>query len=136
MQITTESNRDPFYEWLDHEEIRELVNQANDLEPGERLVLLKGLVPGLVDALGPAGFDEFLDELRTKGRRYEEARTHPGEGSAQRRAPGEVIGGPTPEGHVHTREHRDVNRPGGREAERARERELWDERARTGKEPR
>lgn len=81
-----DSNRDPSYDWLDHEELRDLVNQANDVEPGVRLVLLRGLVPGLLDALGPAGFDEFLDELRTNARRYDEARTHPVDGSEQRRA--------------------------------------------------
>lgn len=125
-----QNSRDPFYEWLDHEGIRELVHQANDLKPGERLVLMKGLVPGLVDALGPSGFDEFLDELRTKGDRYQEARTHPGEGSEERRTPGEALGGPTPEGHVHLDEARDVNRSGGPVAERARETDVWDERTR------
>ena len=123
-----ENDRDPFYEWIDHEEIRELVNRADELEPGERLVLVKGLVPDLIEDLGLSGFEEFLEEIRTKGRRFEEARTHPGEGSRQRRTPGELIGGPTPEGHVHTDEDRDVNRPGGREVERAREAELWDQR--------
>lgn len=124
-----ENDRDPFYEWIDHEEIRELVNRADELEPGERLVLVKALVPDLIADLGLSGFEEFLVEIRTKGRRYEEARAHPGEGSRQRRTSGEFIGGPIPEGHVHTDEVRDVNRPGGRQAERVREAELWDDRA-------
>lgn len=122
-----EQSRDPFCEWLDHEEIRALVHRANDLEAGERLVLLKGLVPELVEALGIAGFDEFLGELRIKVRRYEEARAHPGEGSAKRRTSGEVIGGPTPQGHVHLDDSRNVNHPGGRMAECAREAEVWSE---------
>ena len=82
----TASDHDPSYDWLDHQEIRDLVNQANDVDPGERLVLLRGLVPGLVDALGPAGFDEFIDELRTNARRYDEARTRPVDGPEQRLA--------------------------------------------------
>lgn len=80
-----DSDHDPSYDWINHEELRDLVNQANDVDPGERLVLLRGLVPGLVDALGPAGFDEFIDELRTNARRYGEARTQP-DGQEQRRA--------------------------------------------------
>lgn len=123
-----EQRSDPFYEWLDHDRIRELVHRIDDLEPGERLVLLKGLVPRLVQDLGAGGFNELLLELHTKAARFEEARTHPGEGSAQRRTPGEPLGGPTPDGHVHLNEPRDVNRPGGREAERALEAELWEER--------
>lgn len=67
-----EAHQDPFYEWIDHEEIREMVHRANDLEPGERLVLLKG--------------------------------------------------------HVHLDEQRDVNRPGGREAERERGADVWNRR--------
>lgn len=68
-----EQSRDPFYQWLDHAEIRDLVHRANDLAPGERLVLIQGLVPRLVEDLGRAGFDEFLRELRTKAVRFEEA---------------------------------------------------------------
>lgn len=123
-----EERPDPFYEWLDHDRIRELVHRTDELEPGERLVFLKGLVPRLVQDLGVGGFSELLRELDTKGRRFEEARTHPGEGSEQRRTPGEAIRGPTPDGHLHLDEPRDVNRPGGREAERALEAELWEER--------
>lgn len=101
------------------QEVRELVHRAHDLEPGERLVLLKGLVPRLVQDLGVVGFSELLLELHTKGQRFEEARTHPGEGSEQRQTPGEPIGGPTPGSQLHLEEPRDVNRPGGRTAERA-----------------
>lgn len=125
----TKEQRDPFYEWLDHDELRELVNRANELDVGERLVLLKGLVPGLLKDLGAAGFDEALGELQAKGRRYHEAVTHPGEGSRDRTTPGEALGGPIPGGHVHLDEVRDVNRPGGRIAEREREEELWRDRS-------
>lgn len=72
-------NPDPFYEWIDHEAIRDLVHRAHELESGDRLILIEGLVPCLVDDLGNAGFEEFLSEIQTKARRYEEARAHPGE---------------------------------------------------------
>lgn len=128
----TKHNPDPFYAWLDHAEIREIVHRARRLSPGERLVLVKGLVPGLVDALGIESFEAFLDEIRTKARRYEEATTHPGSGHDARETPGESLGGPTPEGHEHLDGHRDSHRPGGRDAERRREAEAWDRRTGSG----
>lgn len=123
-----ERNSDPFYAWLDHDRIRDLVHRAGDLTAGERLVLIKGLVPGLVNALGIAEFEAFLDEIGTKARRFEEARTHPGSGHDARRTPGEALGGPTPEGHEHFDGHRDSHRPGGRDAERRRETDAWSRR--------
>lgn len=125
-------NISPFYEWLDHDEIRELVHRTLNIPPGERLVLLKALVPGLVEAVGVDELEEFLDELAMKARRYDEARSHPGEGRQERRTPGEPIGGVTPGGHVHLAEARNPDRPGGRYAERELERELWRE-ARLGR---
>jgi hypothetical protein len=116
---------DPFYAWLDHERIRELVHGASALTPGERLVLVKGLVPGLVDALGLDRFNEFLDEIRAKAHRFQEA-SESDASSAERRAPGEALGGPIPTGHLHLDGHRDARREGGREAEREIEREAWD----------
>jgi hypothetical protein len=121
----SKQNPDPFYEWLDHEGIRDLVKRAGELETGERMVLVKGLVPGLVTESGLAEFESFVDELRREARRFEEARTHPGEGNDSRRVPGEALGGPTPTGHLHLPEHRDTQRPGGRDAERERESQLW-----------
>lgn len=125
-------NISPFYEWLDHDEIRDIVHRALDMPPGERLVAIKGLVPGLVDAVGIEELEDFLDELAIKARRYDEARRHPGEGRRKRRTPGELIGGATPSGHAHADERRDPGRPGGRYAERERERALWREAARRG----
>lgn len=49
-----------FYAWLDHEKIGELVHRPNEFAEGERIVLLKGLVPG------PGGFEELLGELHEK----------------------------------------------------------------------
>ncbi|HEX7048979.1 MAG TPA: hypothetical protein VF188_02105 [Longimicrobiales bacterium] len=119
------TNRDPFYAWLDNERIREIIHRAGALTPGERLVLVKGLVPGLVDALGVAGFEDFLAEVRVKARRFGEARAHPGMGYGTRRTPGEALGGPTPEGHLHWNGARDPHRPGGRAAERIEEARRW-----------
>ncbi|MEO5818368.1 MAG: hypothetical protein ABIT20_24065 [Gemmatimonadaceae bacterium] len=120
-----ESTTSPFYQWLDHERIRAVLREVGALRPGERLVLMKGLVPGLVEALGADEAESFLSELATKARRYEEARTHPGEGRLHRETPGEQMGGPTPEGHRHLAETRNPDRQGGREAERAWEAGVW-----------
>jgi hypothetical protein len=120
-----EPTTSPFYQWLDHERIRVVLHEVGALRPGERLVLLKGLVPGLVQALGADETESFLSELATKARRYEEARTHRGEGRLHRETPGEQLGGPTPAGHRHVAETRNADRPGGRSAEREWEAAVW-----------
>lgn len=114
-----------FYEWLDNASIRQLVHSILELSIGERLVLIKGLVPALVTSMGAAEFDAFLLELQIKAHRFQEAIDHPGEGRALRTTPGEELGGPTPTGHEHLPITRDPDRPGGRAAERAVESELW-----------
>src|SRR5690348_9005910 len=120
-----DSRHSPFYEWLDNTAIRELVHRIQELTAGEQLVLLKGLVPGLVGAMGLAEFDAFLSEISIKARRFQEAVDHPGEGREFRVTPGEEVGGPTPSGHRHLPTARDPNQRGAREAERLTERELW-----------
>lgn len=115
----------PFYRWLDHERIRTVLAEVLALRAGERLVLLKAIVPSLVESLGADDARLFLSEMSTKVRRYEEARAHPGEGRLCRQTPGELIGGPTPEGHLHTSEARNPDRPGGRTTERAWEASVW-----------
>ncbi len=120
-----DARQSPFYEWLDSATIRELVHRTLDLSVGERLVLIKGLVPGLVEAMGLAGFDAFLTEVALKAHRFQEAVDHPGEGRIFRVTPGEEVGGPTPAGHDHLAIARDPDHRGGREAERAIEGELW-----------
>lgn len=123
--MTIDATRSPFYTWLDHESIRNLVQAALALPAGERLVLFKGLVPGLVDELGLVAFDAFLDELRVKAQRYDEAVSHPGEGAATRVTASEPLGGPTPRGEAHLAGTRNPRRPGGRALERRWEAELW-----------
>ncbi len=123
--MTVDTTRSPFYAWLDHESIRTLVNAAFVLPPGERLVFVKGLVPGLVDDLGLAAFEAFLDEIRVKAQRYNEALSHPGEGSATRQTASEPLGGPTPHGEAHLDGTRNPRRLGGRALERRWEAELW-----------
>ncbi len=115
----------PFYRWLDHQRIRTVLSEVLALRAGERLVLLKGIVPSLVEALGAEDAGSFLSEMATKVRRYEEARTHPGEGRLWRLIPGEMIGGPTPEGHLHVSQTRNPDRPGGRTTERMWEAAVW-----------
>ena len=68
--MSIDTTRSPFYAWLDHESIRTLVRSALTLPAGERLVLIKGLIPGLVDDIGLAVLEAYLDEIRVKARRY------------------------------------------------------------------
>lgn len=120
-----DARHSPFYEWLDNATIRELVHRCLELSAGERLVLIKGLVPGLVEAIGVAEFDAFLTEIAVKAHRFQEAVDHPGEGRAFRVTPGEELGGPMPAGHDHMPTAREPDQRGAREAERAMEAELW-----------
>lgn len=120
-----DARQSPFYEWLDNAAIRDLTHRSLHLSVGERLVLIKGLVPGLIDTLGLAEFDAFLAEIAIKARRYQEAIDHPGEGRSLRVTPGEELGGPMPAGHDHLAAARNPDHRGAREAERAVEAELW-----------
>jgi hypothetical protein len=120
-----DARHSPFYEWLDNAAIRQLLHRIQKLSAGERLVLIKGLVPALVGAMGLAEFDAFLSEISIKARRFQEAVDHPGEGRDLRVMRGEELGGPTPAGHDHLPTARDPNHRGAREAERLAERDLW-----------
>src|SRR6187551_785546 len=68
-----DAKQSPFYSWLDRPTIRSLVREARALSPGERLVLIKGLIPGLVEDMGDAAVRAFIAELDTKAERYAEA---------------------------------------------------------------
>jgi hypothetical protein len=120
-----DARQSPFYDWLDNAKIRDLVRRSMEVSPGERLVLIKGLVPGLVEAMGLAKFDAFLGEVATKAKRYQEAADHPGKGRTFRAVAGEKLGGPVPTGHDHIAVPRNPDRRGAREAERVIESELW-----------
>ena len=50
---------------------------------------MKGLIPGIADALSEEEYERFVTFVRLKGERYHEAKTHPGEGRAHRTTPGE-----------------------------------------------
>ena len=50
---------------------------------------MKGLIPGIADALSEEEYEQFVTFIRLKGERYLEAKTHPGEGRAGRHIPGE-----------------------------------------------
>ena len=76
-------------DWMNHPIIRSLVDQASALALEERITLVKGLIPGIADGLSEMEYDRFVDFIRLKGERYNEAKTHPGEGRAERRVPGE-----------------------------------------------
>jgi hypothetical protein len=126
---TVDAKESPFYAWLDRLTIRSLVQRARSLSPGERLVLIKGLIPGLVEEMGDAGVRAFLDELNTKVQRYAEAVESPGQGGAARRTPSEPLGGPVPgrQAYRHLPGTRDPRRPGGRRLERQWEAAAWEE---------
>ncbi|MBA3258008.1 MAG: hypothetical protein H0T68_00905, partial [Gemmatimonadales bacterium] len=75
--------------WMNHPAIRSLVDQANTLALGERITLVKGLIPAIADALSEQEYEQFVTFIRLKGERFLEAKTHPGEGRAERHVPGE-----------------------------------------------
>jgi len=125
--MTVDARQSPFYAWLDHAMIRDLVRGALELSAGERLVLIKGLIPGLVDEVGEAALDQFLVEMRIKAKRYAEALAHPGEGGAARSTASEPLGGPIEHGEARMPGTRDPRRPGGRALERKWEAEFWNE---------
>jgi len=76
-------------DWMNHPVLRRLVEDASRLTLAERITLIKGLIPGIADQLSEREYDGFVEEMRLKGERYQEAKTHPGEGRAQRQTPGE-----------------------------------------------
>ena len=55
----------------------------------ERITLVKGLIPGIADALSEEEYEQFVTFIRLKGERFLEAKAHPGEGRAGRQIPGE-----------------------------------------------
>ena len=120
-----DARHSPFYTWLDNVAIRDLVRQAQALPAGQRLVLIKGLIPGLVAEMRESAVESFLGDLLIKTRRFAEAVEHPGQGGATRSIPGEPLGGPVPEGEVHLPGTRNPRRPGGRALEREWEAALW-----------
>ncbi len=75
--------------WMNHPVIRALVDRASTLALEERITLVKGLIPGIADALSEEEYEQFVTFIRLKGERYLEAKTHPGEGRAGRLVPGE-----------------------------------------------
>lgn len=125
--MRVDAKASPFYAWLDHGTIRDLVRGALELSAGERMVLIKGLLPSLVDDIGDEAFERFLDEMHTKAKRYAEALAHPGEGGAARSTASEPLGGPIEHGEARLPGTRDPRRPGGRALERQWEAELWRE---------
>ena len=83
--MTTSSQTD----WMNHPELRRLVDDANRLTLAERVTLVKGLIPGIADEQTAEQFAAFVEEVRLKGNRFNEAKAHPGEGRATRSVPGE-----------------------------------------------
>jgi hypothetical protein len=76
-------------DWMNHPVLRRLVTEANELTIAERITLVKGLVPGIADQLSAREFEGFVSDIRLKGERYQEAKSHPGEGRADRQTMGE-----------------------------------------------
>jgi hypothetical protein len=76
-------------DWMDHPAIRALVDQANTLALEERITLVKGLIPAIANALSEEEYEKFVTFVRLKGERYQEAKSHPGTGRADRHTPGD-----------------------------------------------
>jgi len=76
-------------DWMNHPVLRRLVTEANTLTIAERITLVKGLVPGIADQLTQREYEGFIADIRIKGERFHEAKSHPGEGRAGRQTPGE-----------------------------------------------
>jgi hypothetical protein len=76
-------------DWMNHPAIRALVDEANTLTLEERITLVKGLIPWIANALSEDEYEQFVTFIRLKGERYHEAKSHPGEGRAERQTPGE-----------------------------------------------
>ena len=66
-----------------------LVTAINELTLAERITLVKGLVPAIADELSDTEYERFVGAIRLKGERFHEAQSHPGEGRAERKIPGE-----------------------------------------------
>ncbi|MEO8225530.1 MAG: hypothetical protein ABI661_12065 [Gammaproteobacteria bacterium] len=76
-------------DWMNHPVLRALIDKATTLSLEERITLVKGLIPGIADALSETEYEQFVNFIRLKGERYLEAKSHPGEGRAERQIPGE-----------------------------------------------
>lgn len=76
-------------EGLDHPAIRQLVNAANAMPLGDRVTLLKALIPEVAREMAPRDFEGLVAELRLKGERFYDAMTHPGQGRKSRHVMGE-----------------------------------------------
>jgi hypothetical protein len=74
---------------LNHPAIRDLVNAANALRLGDRVTLLKALIPEVAREMSPREFEALTVELRLKGERLYEALAHPGQGRDTRHVMGE-----------------------------------------------
>ena len=76
-------------EGLHHAALRKLVEEANALPLVDRLVLLKGLIPGVAREMALREYEGLIVELRFKGERFYDAMLHPGQGRATRHVLGE-----------------------------------------------
>ena len=79
----------PETDWMNHPVLRKLVTEAKRLTVAERITLVKGLVPGIANQLTEHEWEGFVADIRLKGERFQEAKSHPGEGRAERRTLGE-----------------------------------------------
>jgi hypothetical protein len=79
----------PETDGLNHPAIRDLVNAANGLPLGDRITLMKALVPELAREMAPRDFAAIITDLKIKGERFYDALKHPGKGRAERHVMGE-----------------------------------------------
>lgn len=74
---------------LDHPELRHIVHHVRALPLADRLTTMKAIVPAIAADMTPREFEGFIVELRLKGERFYDARTHPGQGRKSRHIMGE-----------------------------------------------
>ena len=48
----------PETDWMNHPVLRSLIDQASSLAPEERITLVKGLIPGIADALSEEEYEK------------------------------------------------------------------------------
>ena len=77
-------------DWMNHPVIRSLIDQAATLALEERITLVKGLIPGIVDALSEEEYEQFVTFIRLKGERSSRRKPIPARAGPSATSPASV----------------------------------------------